>query len=109
LPFASRLRTKTGMASGSLVHLRRSVERLEPFMRTSPYAVPRHLEAHTLPKPARISDKTGTKNQKLGCIHPESLTDPTDCDPYIRFSWSVQRMVRRFVSFSGVQSFATVG
>jgi hypothetical protein len=39
-PFASRLRTKTGIASGSRAHLRRSVPRFEPFIRTSTYTLP---------------------------------------------------------------------
>jgi hypothetical protein len=36
LPFPSRLRTKTGIASGKRVHFRRSLRDLAPFMQTSP-------------------------------------------------------------------------
>src|SRR5436305_2826527 len=76
-PFASRLRTKTGMASGNRAHLRRSVSWFEPFMRTSASPFLRYLEAHTLPKAPCTSVKTSRKPRVFGDYYPESRTQPS--------------------------------
>jgi hypothetical protein len=46
LPLPSRLRTKTGIAKGNLVHLRRSVARLDRFMQTFPSCPFSFLQEH---------------------------------------------------------------
>src|SRR5207244_2588307 len=58
LPFPSRLRTKTGIASGNRVHFRRSVDALVPFMQTSPSALALPFEAPHGPNLGQIPEQT---------------------------------------------------
>jgi hypothetical protein len=73
LPFPSRLRTKTGIASGNLAHFRRSFRPLAPFMQTSP-------SLSTLPEEhlrGQISGKYRRKPGKHANFPPSPTAKPT--------------------------------
>ena len=110
LPLPSRLRTKTGIASGNRAHFRRSFPALAPFMQTFPSQLAPCHQEHLR---GQMSGKYRSETRKENQIPPSRTAKPARKREFAALLFALHSAFRkpaqRTPKLTKVQAFATLG
>jgi hypothetical protein len=111
LPFRSRLRTKTGIASGNLVHFRRSCADRPPFIADLSIApLPRVVNKHMMGQLSAERPMKDSCRPMIAHRSPPKITvKPCNSRSYILLTFASMIWQDRGLLIPEVQGFATLG